>query len=85
MDAGKFINLGEDEFNADLELAGEIINEGTIRVDNHAALLAQRVINKGTIICDNGTILLATGDKIVLGTEGSDVVVELPSCPDRKR
>jgi filamentous hemagglutinin family protein len=82
MDATKF-GLGEYEFNADLSKAGEIQNEGTIHVDNQAALLAQRVINKGTIICGDGAILLATGDKIILGSEGSDVVVEITGVSPR--
>ena len=81
LDENKFA-LGDYTFEAaDLMVAGEVINEGTIHVDSQVALLAQRVINKGTIICDQGTILMATGDKIVLGTEGSNVVVEIGVGP----
>lgn len=68
---------GNHTFTAQPGVFGEIVNEGRIHVRDQAALLAQRVINKGTIVCDEGAILMAAGDKIVLGSAGSNVVVEV--------
>ncbi len=57
---------------------GEVQNDGTISVTENAALLGSKVLNKGAIVSQQGgLILLATGNKILIGTEGSDVAVEV--------
>ncbi len=59
---------------------GTITNEGRISAHD-VALLGSSVLNKGTIVSDGGLVVLATGDQIILGTEGSHVMVTLDATP----
>lgn len=68
---------GNYAFTGSGEMWGEIVNNGTIVTTGQAALIGARVINKGSIMSYEGGILMATGDRVVLGSEGSSVVVEV--------
>jgi filamentous hemagglutinin family protein len=59
---------------------GTITHEGRINAHD-VALLGSNVLNKGTIVSDGGLVVLATGDQIILGTEGSNVMVTLDAVP----
>ncbi len=76
IDQDDFMN-GTFKFTGNGGSFGEVVNEGTIIARDQAALIAQRVINKGKIVCEEGAILMATGDKVVLGNSGSNIVVEI--------
>lgn len=55
---------------------GEIENYGDITAEQ-VALLGKRVLNAGTIRSPGGYTIMAAGDSVYLGSEGSDVVVEV--------
>ena len=60
-----------------MTMIGTVQNDGTIHVTGNAALLGSEVLNNGTIVSDGGLIVLATGDEIVLGSDRSDIVVNI--------
>ena len=55
---------------------GEVINYGNISAEQ-VALIGKKVLNAGTINSPGGYTIMATGDEVYLGSEGSDVVVEV--------
>ena len=88
IDAAKFtassLNITDENFmnenyifTTNLEVNGEIINNGTIIANDQIAILAQKIKNKGTILCKEGTVLMATGQKIVLSTASNNIIVEV--------
>ncbi|MFC1739162.1 hypothetical protein ACFL1G_08950 [Planctomycetota bacterium] len=58
---------------------GSVENYGEILTDEGVALIAQRVLNAGIIRSPGGYVVLSAGDRVYLGEEGSDVVVEVSS------
>lgn len=63
-------------------VVGQVQNDGTIQVSGKAALLGTRVLNKGTISSEGGLILMASGNRILLGEENSNIIVEFPASGD---
>ncbi len=61
---------------------GDVINRGDI-IAEKVALIAKNVANYGNITCPDGFVVMAAGDRVFLGEEGSDVIVEInpPSLP----
>lgn len=59
---------------------GQVQNDGTIQVTEKAALLGRKVLNKGAIVSSGGLILLASGERVLLGSEGSHVAVEVAAA-----
>ncbi len=76
-----FLNGGLDTFAPfevnGMKVIGAVQNDGTINVTGNAALLGSKVLNNGTIVSEGGLIVLATGDDIVLGSDRSDIVVNI--------
>lgn len=65
---------GVDRFT---NMRGAVTNEGLIRA-NVVALVGRQVTNAGTIVAPQGTIVLAAGDDVVIGQQGTNVVVRVP-------
>jgi len=57
---------------------GEVANYGSISAEQ-VALIGKKVLNAGVIRSPGGYVLMAAGDRVFLGQEGSDVVVEVGS------
>ncbi|MGD8786050.1 MAG: filamentous hemagglutinin N-terminal domain-containing protein, partial [Phycisphaerales bacterium] len=55
---------------------GKVANYGEITADQ-VALIGKEVLNAGVIRSPGGYVLMAAGDKVLLGQEGSNVVVEI--------
>jgi len=55
---------------------GKVINYGNISAEQ-VALIGKQVLNAGVIRSPGGYVLMAAGDKVCLGQEGSEVVVEI--------
>jgi filamentous hemagglutinin family protein len=55
---------------------GKVINYGNISAEQ-VALIGKQVLNAGVIRSPGGYVLMAAGDKVYLGQEGSDIVVEI--------
>jgi len=55
---------------------GEVANYGQISAEQ-VALIGKKVFNAGVIRSPNGYVLMAAGDRVFLGTKGSDIVVEV--------
>ncbi|NQT03797.1 MAG: filamentous hemagglutinin N-terminal domain-containing protein, partial [Planctomycetes bacterium] len=55
---------------------GQVANYGTISADQ-VALIGRQVLNAGVIRSPGGYVLMAVGDKVLLGQDGSNVVVEV--------
>ena len=55
---------------------GAVINNGNITAQQ-VNLIGRQVLNAGTIVSPQGCVIMAAGDKVYLGQEGSDVVVEV--------
>ena len=55
---------------------GAVINNGNITAQQ-VNLIGRQVLNAGTIVSPHGCVIMAAGDKVYLGQEGSDVVVEV--------
>ncbi|MCP4263517.1 MAG: filamentous hemagglutinin N-terminal domain-containing protein [Planctomycetes bacterium] len=85
--AGKFTASALDIANTDFMSGiyefsggglGKVANYGDISADQ-VALIGRQVLNAGVIRSPGGFVLLAAGDKVLLGQDGSDVVVEVES------
>ena len=57
---------------------GEVANYGNISAEQ-VALIGKKVLNAGTISSPGGYTIMAAGDSVYLGSESSDVVVEVAS------
>ncbi len=55
---------------------GKVANYGTISAEQ-VALIGKSVLNAGVIRSPGGYVLMAAGDRVFLGQEGSDIVVEI--------
>jgi len=55
---------------------GEVANYGDISADQ-VALIGRKVLNAGVIRSPGGYVLMAAGDKVFLGQDGSNIVVEV--------
>ena len=55
---------------------GEVANYGDISAEQ-VALIGRKVLNAGVIRSPGGYVLMAAGDKVFLGQDGSNVVVEV--------
>jgi len=55
---------------------GKVANYGKISAEQ-VALIGKSVLNAGVIRSPGGYVLMAAGDKVFLGQEGSDIVVEI--------
>jgi filamentous hemagglutinin family protein len=58
---------------------GEVTNNGTITAAEGVALLGKKVLNTGTITTTDpgGFVVMAAGDRVLLGTPGSKIIVEM--------
>jgi filamentous hemagglutinin family protein len=83
--AHKFTSSALDITNADFmngvykftgDGMGKVINYGNISAEQ-VALIGKQVLNAGVIRSPGGYVLMAVGDKVCLGQEGSEVVVEI--------
>ncbi len=81
---GAFVASGLNITNADFLAGnmsfmggnGSVVNRGDILAEK-VALIARQVINSGTINCPDGALVIAAGDKVYIGSEHSDVLVEI--------
>ncbi len=55
---------------------GTVSNYGRISAEQ-VALIGKQVLNAGVISSPGGYVLMATGDRVFLGRQGSDIVVEV--------
>jgi len=67
---------GIDRFDGSQK--GVVINEGNINAES-VYLVAEQVLNTGTIISPNGHVVMAAGDRVFIGEQGSNIVVEIDS------
>ncbi|MHC4719946.1 MAG: two-partner secretion domain-containing protein, partial [Planctomycetota bacterium] len=58
---------------------GKVANYGKITAQQ-VALIGKSVLNAGVIRSQRGYVLMAAGDRVFLGQEGSDVVVEIDAA-----
>ncbi|MCD6395578.1 MAG: filamentous hemagglutinin N-terminal domain-containing protein [Planctomycetes bacterium] len=74
------LDITDDDFmNGIYTFAGEggmVSNYGQISAEQ-VALIGRKVLNAGVIEAPAGTVVMASGGKVFLGAEGSDVVVEV--------
>ena len=59
---------------------GEVQNFGQIDADK-VYLVGKKVFNAGTIVAPGGLVVMAAGDKVLLGQDGSNVLVEIQADP----
>jgi filamentous hemagglutinin family protein len=82
---GSSLNISDDDFiNGNFNftgggVAGDVINNGRIITQDMAALIGKNVFNRGIIRATNpgGHVIMAAGDQVILGQEGSSIVVEV--------
>ena len=76
------LNISNDDFiNGRFDFAegnGAVINEGHITAEN-VALIGKKVFNTGVITSPDGYVVMLAGDRVLLGQDGSNVVVEVTS------
>jgi filamentous hemagglutinin family protein len=74
------LNINNDDFiNGRYDFAegnGVVINEGHITAEN-VALIGKKVFNTGVISSPEGYVVMLAGDRVLLGQEGSNVVIEV--------
>ncbi|MFH1616886.1 MAG: Ig-like domain-containing protein [Planctomycetota bacterium] len=77
------LNISNQDFlNGRYEFSGgfgSVINYGDISAEN-VALIGKKVLNAGTITSPGGYVMLLSGDRVLLGQKGSEIVVELDSA-----
>jgi len=57
------------------------LTEGGIHAAEGVALIGEQVINRGTITTDlGGFVVMAAGDRVLLGSPGSKIIVEMDSA-----
>jgi len=64
------------DYNFSGDGVGQVANYGNISAEK-VALIGKKVLNAGTISSPGGYTIMAAGDAVYLGSEGSDVVVEV--------
>ncbi len=84
------LNMSNDAFDAILadesrlmvfrEGEGTVQNLGAISADS-VYLIGQKVLNLGSIVAPEGLVVLAAGDRVYLGQDGSNVLVEVGTEP----
>jgi filamentous hemagglutinin family protein len=76
---------GHYEFTAMGDSLGEVINKGTLgdSTTESIALLGKKVANYGTIRTKTGgVVVMASGDRVLLGEPGENIIVEMDSVED---
>ena len=72
-------SLSKEDFLAGLNrftgLTGDVTNAGSIRGEM-VALIGRSVVNTGSIVSPGGFIGLASGDRVLLGQDGSSIFVD---------
>lgn len=65
---------GVDRFT---DIAGEVVNEGTIRAINEAHLIGRRVANSGSVIATDGMVTFSAGEDVLIGRRDGHVFARI--------